>query len=604
MSRSAYTPLTGGINLVTPPTQLDPGACLYAVNYECPVTGGYRRIEGYAAEGPEVPGEGPILGVASLSDRILAIREQAPRASAEEGGDPQRWAALFQLDDSAWRFLAEAHPGRHEWAEGNVTGTEGGRTLFGVGQGKPFGVQLPADEAGDYVSVVELSGALVGELPDGATYAASGDTITVTDTGSRDITGVTVIGRDGTTLLTVADVLGDGSTNTTLDIDLTGIAPNDVAYITLTIGSGNYPRRLSVPDLELNYTVLADAPSGACFIALFKNHLFLGFEPGSLQHSGIGDPENWDAATGGAGEIGVGQTLTGLLLGPGGVLHVVCRDSIQTLYGTNAEDWQLKTTVPNSGGRPYSAQSLMQPYFIAERGIASLEATNAYGDFRPMQPGHPVEPLFLQNQLFTRVVASAISKQRAQYRVWFDNGTGIYMSPAGITTVRFPHQVAVAYSGELDDGNEMLLFGSNAGMIYRLDNGATTFGGTDIEAFLTLAYNNLRSPSMRKRFRRVFWDVRSGSDANISILPDFDYGRTETGIPRREFIQFLLGGGLWDVATWNNLSWSVPSLGQEPMNVAGTGTAINFAIYSKSSSSPHEILGYDIHFDHRRPRRG
>ena len=40
------------------------------------------------------------------------------------------------------------------------------------------------------------------------------------------------------------------------------------------------------------------------------------------------------------------------------------------------------------------------------------------------------------------------------------------------------------------------------------------------------------------------------------------------------------------------------------MNVSGTGTAINFAIYSNSDSEPHEILGYDIHFEQRRRRRG
>ncbi len=446
MSKSQYIPLKGGIDLVTPPAQLAPGACLSAVNYECPVTGGYKRIEGYAAVGPEVPGQGPILGATSLDERLLAVREQAER-------DGERWAVLFQLDDGAWRFLAEAHPGRHEWDEGNVTGTEGGRSLYGVGEGRPFVVQLPKPEASDYASTVELTGALVGELPDGVSYSATGDEIKVTDTGSRDITGVTVIGRDDSTLLTVADATGDGSTDTILDIDLTGIEPNDVAHITLTIGTANYPRRLSVPDLEMRYRVLTDAPAGAHYVVLHKNHLFLGFPAGSLQHSGVGDPEDWDAATGGAGEIGVGQAISGLSPGRGGALHVLCRDSVKTLYGTSAADWQLKVTVPNSGARPYSAQSLVQPYFIAERGISSLEATEQFGDFRPMQPGATVEPLFIEDALFTRVVASAISKQRAQYRVFFDDGTGIYMSPAGITTVRFPHQVAVAYSGELDDGN-------------------------------------------------------------------------------------------------------------------------------------------------------
>ncbi|WP_277810690.1 hypothetical protein [Chromohalobacter canadensis] len=493
MSKSAYIRLGGGIDLVTPPEQLPPGAAIYAVNYECPVTGGYRRIDGYTQLGPSVPGEGPLLGVVTFNDRELAVRKDVGAETA----------TLYRLNAAGdtWEVVGTAgalHNGRHEFVEGNVYATEGGRALYGVGGGKPF----------------ELK--------------ASDDT----------------------------------------------------------------------------FTELADAMAGAKYIALHANALALGYSPGSLQLSTIGDPANWDAATGSATEIGTGQTLTGILPGTGGVLHIMCRDSIKTLYGTSSADWQLKTTVPNSGARPYSAQSLMQPYFIAERGIASLQATQQYGDFRPMQPGAKVEPLFSEQGYATRVVATAISKKKAQYRIWFDDGTGVYMSPAGITTVRFPDQVAVAHTGELSNGEEQLLIGDDAGFVYRLGNGATSFSGADIEAFLTLAYSDLDAPNVRKRFRRVFWDLRSGTNANVSIKPDLDYGGTESASARREFLEFLVGGGLWDVAQWGEFSWSVPSLGQEPMDVTGTGVSINFAIYSVGSDPSHELLGYDLHFDVRRRRRG
>lgn len=607
MSTNAYVPLGGGIDLVTPPAQLAPGACLSAVNYDCPVTGGYRRIEGYTQIGPEVPGTGPMLGVVSFGSYELAVRQQVDIPAEEESGDPAEWAALYVLEgegeSEAWRFMAEVHLGRHEWAEGNVTGTEGGRRLYGVGGGKPFALALPAAEAADYASITALVTAMESHFADGVTFANATDVLTLKDAKGRNITGATVLGRDGAALLSPVDVTGDGTATTEMAIDLAGIDPNTIERVTFTVG--NLPQMsMMVPDKTLAHTELTAAPSGALYIELFKNHLFLGFAEGSIQHSELGKPAEWDASTGGAGEIAVGQTLTGLVLGRGGVLHVLCRDTIQTLYGSSTADWRLEVTVPTSGARPYSGQSLMQPYFIAERGIGSLEATNAYGDFRPMQPGYQVEPIFLQERLFTRVKASAISKQRAQYRVWFDNGTGVYMSPTGITTVRFPAQVEVAHSGERDSGAEVLLFGDDQGNVYRLDNNATSFNGAPIESFLTLAYNTLKSPSIRKRFRRVFWDVRSGSNANISILTDFDYGRVETATPRREFIQFLLGGGLWDIDNWGQFNWSSPSLGQEPMNVSGTGTAINFAIYSNSDSDPHEILGYDIHFEQRRHRRG
>jgi hypothetical protein len=201
------------------------------------------------------------------------------------------------------------------------------------------------------------------------------------------------------------------------------------------------------------------------------------------------------------------------------------------------------------------------------------------------------------------VVASSISKTKAQYRVFFDDGSGLYVSPTGIGQIRFPDQVAVCHSAELSSGEEFLMFGDDKGLVYRLDSG-NSFNGQPIRAFLTLAYTDLKSPSTRKRFRRAFFDVRSGSDASIWALPDFDYGGIETAAPRRQPISFMLGGGLWDAANWDEFRWSVPFLGQEPMDITGTGTSINFAIYSESSKQPHELLGYDLSFDIRRNRRG
>jgi len=491
MSQPAYIQLGGGLDLVTPTRQMPPGAALSAVNYEASVTGGYRRIDGYTKIGPTVPGQGPILGVATFYDRQYAIREDATAGAAT--------LYRLSLDGTIWETIGtggELQPARHEFDEGNPYATDAGNALYGVGGGQPF----------------ELA-------------------------------------QDGT------------------------------------------------------LTILTDAPTGAKMIALHQNHLFLGFEAGSLQYSNIGDPKLWDAATGGAGEIGVGQRLTGVVQGVGGVLHALTRDSVQTLRGTSSENFTLEITVPGVGARARSAQSLMTPYFVTERGITTLQASQQYGDFTPLQPGKAVEPLFSRDGLSDRVVAACVSRTKAQYRVFFDNGTGLYLSPNGITQVRFPHQVATAHSSELSTGEEYLLFGDDAGNVYRLDHG-NTFNGTAIRAFLTLAYTDLKSPSTRKRFRRAFFDVRSGSEARIWVQPDFDYGDTETARPRRSPIDYMLGGGFWGSDAWGDFRWSVPVMGQEPVDISGTATSINFAIFSEDSGEPHEILGYDLSFEIRRNRRG
>ncbi|MAX33846.1 MAG: hypothetical protein CME72_12365 [Halomonadaceae bacterium] len=597
MSRSAYVPLGGGLDLVTPTRKVAPGAALSCMNYECPVTGGYRRIDGYTQLGPVAPGQGPVLGVATFADRHYAIREDV-------GGGT---ATLYRLsqDETSWEAVGNGLAvGRYELDEGNVYATDTGRCLYGVGGGLPFELMAVPNGATTYADLQALVDDLYGSVPDDVTLSASADVLTVTDAQGRAISGIVVNDKAGTQLVTEADVpeaTTEGD-STTVAIDLSAEDVNTIGEVRFTIGV--LPETvLTIPELIGPFRVLDRAPPGASWIALHQNHLFLGFDVGSLQFSSIGDPATWNAATGGAGEIGVGQQLNGLIKGVGGVLHVLCRDAIKTLRGSSGLDFVLEVTVPGAGTRAYSGQSLMTPYFVGERGITTLEATRRYGDFAPLQAGRSVEPLFAAGGLADRVVASSVSREKAQYRVFFDNGTGLYMSSSGITQVEFPDQVAVTHAGEMSSGEEVLLFGDDQGYVHRLDGGQT-FNGTPIRAFITLAYTDLKAPSTRKRFRRAFWDVRAGSDARMWIQPDFDYGDNQTGRPRRSPIDFLLGGGLWGVDNWSDFNWSVPTLGQEPLDVSGTGASINFAIFSESDSSPHELLGYDLQFDVRRNRRG
>lgn len=45
--KTAYFPLKGGLNVVSPPMSISDGMCRDAVNYDCDIDGGYRYISGY-----------------------------------------------------------------------------------------------------------------------------------------------------------------------------------------------------------------------------------------------------------------------------------------------------------------------------------------------------------------------------------------------------------------------------------------------------------------------------------------------------------------------------------------------------------------------------
>ena len=45
--KSFYFPLGGGLDLLTPAIQMQPGKVFDSQNYEPEVSGGYRRVDGY-----------------------------------------------------------------------------------------------------------------------------------------------------------------------------------------------------------------------------------------------------------------------------------------------------------------------------------------------------------------------------------------------------------------------------------------------------------------------------------------------------------------------------------------------------------------------------
>jgi len=490
MSQQQYTPLSGGLDLITPPTQVDPGRAILALNYECPVEGGYRSISGYTRLGEGVPGRGQILGVAVWQGDFYSIREQ------ESGGT----AALYQWNSSTgvWDQLGTGMAaGRYEFTIGNFYATAASEALYMV-------------------------------CPNGKPYEWNGATL----------------------------------------------------------------------------TELAAAQSGAAHIIAHDNRLILGFEAGTIQISEAGSPEGWDGTLG-AAEIGASDRVTGLASLSGGVLAIFCADSIKVLYGTSVDDWELKVLSANAGAKRYSIASMAQPLFIGDQGPTSLEATQAFGDFSVAAWGRMVSPLFSSGY---QPVASCVSKKHNQYRVWDVSGRGIRATfsgneLAGITLTEFPHVLKCVAQGEDSSNNELVIFGDDSGHVYQMDSG-TAFHDQPIESILTLQSNHCGSPSVRKRFRRVFLETTGVDTTDLSVLPGFDYGDDDISRHLR-IVGIMAAGGFFDFSEWGDFAWSAPYQSNTPISIAGSGENMNLSLHhSSSTAAAHSIRGYMLHYDSRRQMRG
>jgi hypothetical protein len=123
-------PFSGGEDLTTAPLSVAPGRCIFSLNYEVNLNGGYSRIAGYlkydGSESPAVPpGEGAILGGFTFDGDQYTFRNDVGGAAA----------SLYKSSASGWTKVAgvSLNPGgRFETIEENFLGTVGTKKVYWV----------------------------------------------------------------------------------------------------------------------------------------------------------------------------------------------------------------------------------------------------------------------------------------------------------------------------------------------------------------------------------------------------------------------------------------------------------------------------------------
>jgi hypothetical protein len=347
------------------------------------------------------------------------------------------------------------------------------------------------------------------------------------------------------------------------------------------------------------------SPNVPTRLAVHKQHLFLAFGH-SLQFSAIGDPYVWDPIVG-AGEIAMNDSITQLLSLPGdqssGALAVYTKTDTSVLYGTSSEDFALSTFNVGTGGLAYTGQNLDQSYILSERGVMGLGTTLNFGNFATASLTMNLRP-FLQVRR-NLASASIVNREKGQYRVFFSDGYGLYLTIAngkyvGAMPVQFPAPVLCTSEGQSEDGAETSYFGSSNGFVYRLDAG-TSFDGAVIPANLSLVYNSTKSPRILKRYRKASVELTGDSYAEFSFGYDLGYRTQFLDQPGESTHENDLRAAYWDSFSWDNFVFD----GQDllPNEIEVVGTAENMAIRISSVSEllqPFTVNSIIVHYTLRR----
>lgn len=538
----------------------------------------YRNLaaDEYRSSIQAVPGSGNILGVALYKGDVYAWRNNA-------GGTA---AVMHKATTSGWTAVTLGKElafgtGTAEIFEGNtVTGATSGAT--GV-------VARVALQSGSWGSG-DAAGRLILSSSTGTFLAAENLTVSAA----------------------VKAVAGGAATQITL-------APSGrYETVVANFGGGDANFRLYGCDgknraFEFDGTVFVpiatamptDTPT---HIAVHKQHLFLSFGA-SLQFSGLGYPYQWDPILG-AGEIAMNAAITNLIALPGdqssGALGVYTRRDTSVLYGTSAANFALSTFNTGTGAVPFTAQNMDQAYVLDDRGIISLGTTLNFGNFLPASLTMNLRP-YLQNKI-NLATASSVNRIKGQYRVFFSDGTAVYMTMVngkllGTMPVEFADPVLCCVEGENASGEAVSFFGSNNGFVYQLDAG-TSFDGDDIPASFNLVYNAIGSSRVLKQFRKASVEFAGEYFAQIQFGYDLGYRKPDKSQPLDATYDADLRSSYWDSMIWDNFVWDGADVSPSEIEMAGTAENISIRISSNSDLfEPFTVNTIILHYTVRRGLR-
>lgn len=533
----------------------------------------------YRADIGAVPGSGPVRGGFMFGDAVYAFRDNAAGTAVE----------MYKSSSSGWTlvpFLYEVSftAGTNEPAEGDTL-TQGGVTALI----KRVCTETDFNAATGVWSPGAATGRFIIAAPSGGNFAAgaatAGGSTTVTLSGVQTAIVLNPGGKfeihkeNFSGALSTFRVYGCDGVNRAWEFDGTIFAP---------ISTGN--------------DAADDKPK---HLRAHKGALFL-----SIQTSVFKSAPGWPfcfTAINGAAEFALGDTVTGLISGPGtqdsAALFMFCRSKTSILYGVDSTDFNLVSFNDGIGAIDYSIQNMAQTLAMDDRGAFVLNASQNYGNFEQATLTHNIRPFIEARR--TNFSCSTMDRSKSQYRLFFTDGYGLYITIVngkwiGSSPVYFPVPAFCAWEDKYSTGEEASFFGGTDGFVYQMEKG-TSFDGENIYAFIVLNYASSGNSRMLKSYRKAAIECQGGGYAAFRFGYSLGYGSSEIAQPNEVLYATNFSSPYWDNFTWDNFYWDGQSL--QPSECSMDGTAENVALAFYSDANYYQPFTLNTAIIHYLPRR-
>jgi hypothetical protein len=364
--------------------------------------------------------------------------------------------------------------------------------------------------------------------------------------------------------------------------------------------------------IPIRTQITIDAPTT---IAAVNGQLALSYF-GTVIFSAVGNPHDFRTTSLGFQDVQeFGDTITGMSPIVGGVLAVACRDSFwQVSVDSQTSLYKAELISPDIGAIHYGLMNLGALYSFDDKGIIRIVPSYVFGGFEHDTISRAIQPVI--DSFREKIVATAVYKSKNQVRFYANDGTGIIMTmTSGVTQTgaattghdfsqfTYPINISYAWSGEDASGRDIVLLGDEDGYVYVANTGSS-FDGEPIQAYIRTAFNNVKSPSAIKRFRKIEVELSTVGYSYIRFNPDFSYADPSIATHLLKYEELQGAGGYWDEAIWNEFYYDGKIVSQPEIRIQGSGTNIGLVVFSNSAIDlGHNLSGIVLHYTPRKLNR-
>lgn len=309
--------------------------------------------------------------------------------------------------------------------------------------------------------------------------------------------------------------------------------------------------------------------------------------------------------------FGIGDEFVGFINLSKERLAVLGRSSIYILSGGTPGDYSLELYNSEGGALEWSSTRLLDGFYMGDQGLTTIKYESDTSDFAFNILSYGIQDTI--NSLKGKLVDALPIQNKDHYRLFFNDGQILTTTMQSMSGAQFmgwslskyadnydvPYVATCSSNGTISNV-ERAFMGDSEGWLFEIDQG-TSFDGNKIPAYVKFPFHSYRSPTINKRFRKSWIELKGRSPIEFLCSNEYSWGSDEYAQGwSRNIASPLAGADYWNVGKWNSFYWGGQAYPTLEVDIDGIGYNMSMFLYTNSEiDDSHSLMSFTTHFSPR-----